>query len=164
MEEEKKEGKNKLFLMLIILQAVTLFALIGLGAFVFVNMKKISSSPVKTNPAQEKKKEVKKEKKKEEILCSLEPFIVNLMDNAGRRYLKVKMDLIVSSKETEEEIKKKDPDIRDVIIMTLSGKTFSDVAGIEGKMRLKKEIKENLNKVLTSGKVLKVYFTEFVIQ
>ncbi len=31
-------------------------------------------------------------------------------------------------------------------------------------MRLRDEIKENVDKILLSGKVLRVYFTEFVIQ
>ncbi len=180
--EEKKEAKkegSKLILILVILQGLTLLALIGLGAFVFLNMKKIKN-PVVVQPnmtmaknantpeeilkEEEKKEEKKKVEKGEKVTYELDPFIVNLMDENGRRYLRVKMDLVLSSKKAQEEIEKKKPEIRDAILMTLSGKRFMDIASLEGKMRLRDEIKENVDKLLMSGKVLDVYFTEFIVQ
>ena len=168
---EEKEKKDSKFMMLFILQGITLIALIGLGVFVFLNPAKISptvnSSALNNKMLAEeiKKKEKKQEvKKEEEVICSLDPFIVNLMDNGGRRYLKVKMDFVLSSKDAQEEIKKKTSEIRDIVIMTLSGKTFNDIASLEGKIRLRDQIKENINKILAFGRVLKIYFTEFVVQ
>jgi len=172
-KKEKKEGGSKLILILVLMQGITLIALLGLGAFVFLNMKKLKTPPVATvatnanMPAQKeekKEKEVAKVKKGEEVICELEPFIVNLMDENGRRYLRVKMSLVLSSKQAEDEVKKKTPEIRDAILMTLSGKRFADIATLEGKMRLRDEIKENVDKILLSGKVIQVYFTEFVVQ
>lgn len=166
-KKEKKDGNGK-FMLLLILQGITLIALVGLGAFVFINSKK-APAPVNmpasvSIPKTEPKKEIKEVKKGEEVTYGLDPFIVNLMDEGGRRYLRVKMDLVLSSKESEEEIKKKKPEIRDIIITTLSGKRFNDIATLEGKMRLRDELKENINKILMTGKVLNIYFTEFVIQ
>ncbi|RLB11556.1 MAG: flagellar basal body protein FliL [Deltaproteobacteria bacterium] len=174
-KKEKKEGKSKLILILVLMQAITLIAVVGLGAFMFLNFKKIQvpaiASVANANAEAQKQEEEKKEKKekevvkvKDEVICELEPFIVNLMDENGRRYLRVKMNLELSSKEAEDEVKKKMPEIRDTILMTLSGKKFADIANLEGKMRLRDEIKENVDKILLSGKVLQVYFTEFIIQ
>jgi len=176
-KKEKKNGGSKLILILVILQGLTLLALIGLGAFVFLNMKKIKpvvvqpnraiaekSSPEEVLKEEEKKEEKKKAEKGEKVTYELDPFIVNLMDENGRRYLRVKMDLVLSSKKAQEEIEKKKPEIRDAILMTLSGKRFMDIASLEGKMRLRDEIKENVDKLLMSGKVLDVYFTEFIVQ
>ena len=169
-KEEKKETKDRKFMLLFILQAITLIALAGIGAFVFLNSQKVAApmnAAQKVQPKTEAKTEAKQdinELKNNEVTCSLDPFIVNLMDEAGRRYLRVKMDLVLSSKSLEDEIKKKTPEIRDKIIMTLSGKRFNDVASPEGKIRLRNELKENINKLLMNGKVLEIYFTEFVIQ
>ena len=166
-KEEKKEAKDKKFMLLLILQGITLIALAGIGAFVFLNSQKAPvpmNARQKVQPKSDAKSDAKELKSVEEVTCSLDPFIVNLMDEAGRRYLRVKMDLVLSSKSLEDEVKKKTPEIRDKIIMTLSGKRFNDVASTEGKIRLRNELKENINKLLMSGKVLKIYFTEFVIQ
>jgi len=159
-----EEKKDKRLTILIILQGITIIALIGLGIFVLLNSKKPPASVTASIPNKVLVEEEKKEKMNEEIIYDLDPFIVNLMDNGGRRYLKIKMNLVLSSKEVEKEIEKKAPEIRDIIIMTLSEKTFNDIATLEGKMRLRDQLKENMNKVLMSGKVLKIYFTEFVIQ
>lgn len=169
-EKEKKEGGSKLILLLVLMQAITLIALIGLGAFIFLNFKKLSSQNIpavasaKVSVQQEQKKKKAESKKGEEVICELDPFIVNLMDEGGRRYLRIKMNLVLSSKKAEEEVKKKTPEIRDAILLTLSGKRFSDIATLEGKMRLRDEIKESVDKLLISGKVLHIYFTEFVVQ
>ncbi len=170
-EKEKKEGGNKFILLLVILQAVTLVALVGLGAFVYLNSKKAPSPNIpavaNVNIAPKQKQQEKKKKEvevKEEVICELDPFIVNLMDEGGRRYLRVKMNLVLSSKKTEEEVKKKTPEIRDAVLMTLSGKRFADIATLEGKMRLRDELKESINRLLMSGKVIQIYFTEFVVQ
>jgi len=173
-KKEKKEGGSKLIFVLVLMQGLTLIALLGLGAFMFLNLKKVktavpsvasvANANVPVQPEVQKEKKVVKVKKGEEVICELDPFIVNLMDENGRRYLRVKMNLVLSSKEAEEEVKKKTPEIRDGILMTLSGKRFADIATLEGKMRLRDEIKENIDKILLSGKVLQVHFTEFVIQ
>ncbi|RLB12949.1 MAG: hypothetical protein DRG39_00540 [Deltaproteobacteria bacterium] len=166
-EEKKGEEKDKKFMLLLILQGITLIALAGMGVLLFLNSQK-ASAPVKMTQSTQAKPEIKKEikevKKEEEVTCTLDPFIVNLMDEGGRRYLRVKMDLVLSSKNAEDEIKKKTAEIRDAIIMTLSGKRFNDIATFEGKARLRNELKENINKILACGKILNIYFTEFVIQ
>ena len=173
-KKEKKEGGSKLILILVLMQGITLIVLLGLGAFMFLNLKKVqapipsvtavANANVPAQTETKKEKEVAKTKKGEEVICELEPFIVNLMDENGRRYLRVKMSLVLSSKQAEDEVKKKTPEIRDAILMTLSGKRFADIATLEGKMRLRDEIKENVDKILLSGKVIQVYFTEFVVQ
>jgi flagellar FliL protein len=46
----------------------------------------------------------------------------------------------------------------------LSSKSYKDIVDINGKQRLRDEILMRLNTFLTGGKIVKVYFTEFVVQ
>ncbi len=94
----------------------------------------------------------------------LEPFIVNLTDAQGGRYLKVVMQLEMEDPGLAEEINSKIPQIRDEMITILSSKSFDDLSTVPGKRALKRSILENVNKFLTTGKVINVYFSEFVIQ
>lgn len=94
----------------------------------------------------------------------MDAFIVNLMDNGGERYLKVVLQLELSDPEVVAELKEIKPKLRDAILGILSSKSLKDISTSEGKQRLKEEITYRLNGYLSTGKVLQVYFTDFVIQ
>lgn len=94
---------------------------------------------------------------------SLEPFIVNLFDERGVRYLKVRLDVEVWDS-TKEEMEKKNPKIRDSLIVLLSSKKYEEIGSLEGKARLREEILFRLNRILGEGKAREVYFTDFVVQ
>jgi flagellar FliL protein len=94
----------------------------------------------------------------------LDPFIVNLADAQGQRYLKAVIQLETDNHAVEGEITGRLPQIRDEILMILSNKTFDDIATVAGKRLLKREIVSAVNRYLTSGQVTQVYFTEFVVQ
>ena len=98
-----------------------------------------------------------------EDLFSLDPFIVNLQDDTGVRYLKVAISLEIDGV-TEEDIKSKKPQIRDSLIILLSSKHYSEVGTVQGKYELRDEIASRVSQILAKGKVKGVYFTEFVIQ
>lgn len=97
-------------------------------------------------------------------LKALEPFIVNLNDEQGSRYLKAVMQFEVSNSAVDKEITDKTPQIRDEILMLLSNKSYDDVATVSGKRILKREIIGSVNKFLKSGQVTQIYFSEFVVQ
>ncbi len=94
----------------------------------------------------------------------LEPFIVNLSEPGGKRYIKIKMEFESLNKETEKELKNKLPLLKDNIITVLTGKRLEDVITPEGKLRLKEEIEFRINQNLRTGLVKNVFFTEFVVQ
>ncbi len=97
-------------------------------------------------------------------LWSLEPFIVNLADNQGERYLKVVMQLELSDPAVVPDMEILKPKIRDNILDLLTAKTYTELMEPAGKQRLRDEIVLRVNSFLTKGKILKVYFTEFVVQ
>lgn len=98
------------------------------------------------------------------VLHSLRPFIVNLVDPSGKRYLKVTLDLELTGPEVKGEVETRRPQVRDTILILLSSKSFEDINTPEGKLRLRNEIISRVNLYLTAGKVKNVYFTEFVVQ
>ena len=97
-------------------------------------------------------------------LISMAPFIVNLADATGRRYLKLTLSLEMDSPELKKEIQMKDPQIRDAILILLSSKYYDDINTVEGKMALRANIIEDTNRLLTTGQVTNAYFVEFVVQ
>jgi flagellar protein FliL len=97
-------------------------------------------------------------------LVSIQPFVVNLADPLGRRFLKVSMDLELSDERSVLEINQAMPKVKDTILLLLSSKNYSDLAKMEDKLVLKKEIVDRVGQVIGAGKVNNVYFTEFVIQ
>lgn len=98
------------------------------------------------------------------VFVSLEPFIVNLASEGGKRYLKVAIQLELGKAESAQEVTNRMPQIKDAVITVLSSKSSEELLTIEGKFKLKEQILTRINNLLTSGVVKNVFFVEFVIQ
>jgi flagellar protein FliL len=98
------------------------------------------------------------------IIWPMEPFIVNLTDNGGERYLKASIGLEVAQQATVEELEQLKPKLRDSILDLLSAKSYADLMDMGGKQRLRDEIILRVNSFLRTGKADRVYFTELVVQ
>ncbi|MES2965991.1 MAG: flagellar basal body-associated FliL family protein [Bdellovibrionota bacterium] len=92
----------------------------------------------------------------------LETFLVNLSGNRGNKLLKVNMELEVDGSKVAGEIDKRKPQIRDIIIILLSSKTYPQLSSPEGREFLREEIRDTVNSFLTTGKIKRVLFTEFI--
>lgn len=95
-------------------------------------------------------------------LFALDPFIVNLQDNSGTRYLKLTLNLDIEG--PQDEINAQTVRIRDSLIILLSSKSYSDIGTVEGKYQMRDEIVARVNQFLTKSKVKSVYFSDMVIQ
>ncbi len=98
------------------------------------------------------------------VIHPLDSFLVNLSDPGGKRYLKVNMELELEDQGGLVEVKERNHAVRDSILLLLSGKVYDDISSPAGKLTLKREIISRLNRVLSSGQVKEVYFTEFLVQ
>lgn len=96
----------------------------------------------------------------------LDEFLVNLADTGGDHFLKttINLELYKSKGKTPEGMKDQVPEIRDAILMTLSGKQRDELGPAAGRIKLKAEIKARVNSVLGENDVQEVYFTNFVTQ
>jgi len=97
-------------------------------------------------------------------MVSLPPFVVNLADPLGRRYLKIALDMEVTGVETAALVNKEMPKIKDKLLLLLSSKSYADLAPMSAKLELKTEIVSRVNQVLGQDLVKQVLFTEFIIQ
>ncbi len=161
-KEEAKDGQTpaegsqpqakKKSLMKWIVIGLAVLIVVGVGAFGALYLSKNATA--------------KQDTKKSAVaaMWSMEPFIVNLLDQQSDRYLKVIIELEVSDQGCLAELNQMKPRLRDNILDLLTSKTYKELADISGKQRLRDEIGLRLNSFLTTGKIVKVYFTEFVIQ
>lgn len=148
---EKKKGSP------IIKIAILGIIVLAVGAGGYVGWIKFFKRPAPEATAHK----VEVEKK---ILHEWEPFLVNLADAGGKRYLKVAMKLELSGAKLEEELAQRNFEMRDAAIMILSSKEYEDIANASGKARLKQEVITRLNKIIKNGQVKEIYFTDFIVQ
>ncbi len=154
----KKKSKK---LLIIILLVVLLAG--GGGAVIFKMMSKPadeSGTAVRKRARPRRAEAIHQAKYK----FTMQPFIVNLADPGGRRYLKVALLLRFSDKTLNEELKDRLGEFRSAIILLLSSKRFKDIATMRGKIKLRNELINTINKRLEGAKVYTLYFTDFVVQ
>jgi flagellar FliL protein len=176
-EEKKEQGsepKKKVPVMLVVIVIAAVLVIGGAAAGYFLILAPKMKGEGKGEGGGDAKQEQVQKKSTEEgeggkeggggPMKMLDPFIVNLADAQGQRYLKAVIQFEVDNPAADGEITVKLPQIRDEILMILSNKTFDDVATVAGKRMLKREILSAVNRYLTSGQVTQVYFTEFVVQ
>ena len=99
----------------------------------------------------------------------LDSTVVNLAGTNAERYLKVTVELgyeYVGPGEDRlgTELTNRRPEIRNQLISILSTKELQDVDSPEGREAIRREILNRVNAMLVSGRVLNVYYTEFVVQ
>jgi flagellar protein FliL len=149
-EEAPKGGKGKL---LIIIGAVVLLA--GGGAAWFV---------LGRGHGEEHKEEVLEPEPKMGALVALDPFVANLADEDGKRYLKAQLQVEFFGAAAPETFEKRHAQIRDLLLTLFTSKLYAEIRTPAGKQVLRDEIINRLNRVLGKDDVKAVYFTEFIVQ
>jgi flagellar protein FliL len=97
-------------------------------------------------------------------LAPLDPFIANLADEDGKRYLKATVQIEFFAGKLPDEWSGRLPQIRDLLLTLFTSKTFADVRTPQGKAVLRDEIINRVNRALHKDEVKAVYFTEFIVQ
>jgi flagellar FliL protein len=97
-------------------------------------------------------------------LRPLDPFIANLADEGGNRYLKATMQIEFSGPTVPESFDAHLPQIRDLILTLLSSRTFDQIRTPDGKQNLREDVIERINHALEQDAAKAVYFTEFIVQ
>ena len=155
-EKQKKTKKGgKKFLLLIIIGVVLLVG-VGGGAYFFLF--------AKSTPPPEEQQPQKPPEPEVGPFLQLDPFIVNLADPTGHRYLRAKITLEFRDDEAYQKANERVPQINDAIIMVLSSKTVEEVLSPEGKMELRIELIRKLNELLGPNSIKNIFFTQFVVQ
>ena len=144
-------------------KSILAMLLLNIGATGFVAFKIMTAPPAVAAAAPH---EAHAETAAAEIsgpVTEFEPFVVNLNEPTSR-YLKVTLQLELSSHEVQEKFEKGKQIVRDAILSHLSGLTVKDTLGSDAKDKLRDAIKEKVQKLLGEGSVKRVFFQEFVVQ
>jgi len=99
-----------------------------------------------------------------EIFFNFDPFIVNLRGTGAKRYLKATIVIEIDNPSIKKEIEIRTPQLRDTILFVLTSKSYNDLSSNEGKISLKHELMAHINRILRTGNLRAIYFTEFIIQ
>ncbi|NLY88914.1 MAG: flagellar basal body-associated FliL family protein [Firmicutes bacterium] len=156
-EENGKKGKskfNQVFMTIIVVLAV-FFAAVFAATIFFI----------KVVLPQKEHYTVLSEANQIKYMVPLgEDLSVNLSDPPGRRFIRVNLTLVMDAAETQSEILRRKPQIRDAVIKILRTKTVDKIREEEGIFQVRNEIITAINEMLPFGEVTDVFFTEFVYQ
>lgn len=114
-----------------------------------------------------RKVEAEESRIEERGVVPLEPFLVNLSDPGGTRFLKVSLQLVFA---TEAEARHVESNAalmghaRSAILELLTEQKSQVLVTGDGKQKLKDALKAHLATILTKQKVVDVLFSEFVVQ
>ncbi len=153
-----KKGGSKT---LIIGAVVVLLAAGGGGAYWMMRRGTVSAS---TNEAPAHAEAAKADDGHNGVL-SFEPFVVNLADPGGGRYLRATVRLIVDGE--AEAVKKNEVAMvrtRSALLDLLAEQTSDQIVTPAGKAALKKAMLERISGMLAPAKVVDVLFSDFVVQ
>ncbi len=153
--EEPPKKKSKMILFAII--GIVLLLAAGGGFFAYTKF-------MKPKPVENKEELKKVQEKKIGEMVELDPFVVNLSDPRGKRYLKLKITIELAPDVTVEKVTPYMPKMRDMVIMLLTSLTFDEVMTPEGKIRIRDELFERFNLILRPNRIKNIYFTNFVVQ
>ncbi len=161
-EPGEEGGGNKKKLIIIIAGAVILLLVIGIGAYFFL----------KPAPVEEEEVDPGLDVPVPEItqstaigpMVEISEFIVNIISEEDRHYVKASFTLELNKEEALEEANKRMPQIRDAILLLVGNKTYEELHDLQGKKQLKAELVSKINSFLQTGRVKSIYFTDFVVQ
>lgn len=96
-----------------------------------------------------------------------EPFVLNLADPEGDRYLRLALRILLDDGAVAERITGEVLElarVRDRLLTVLSSKTADEITSYEGKEDLRAELARAVAPLFGEAKVLEIYFTEFLVQ
>ncbi len=169
-EGEKKEG---LGLKKIIIFAGIGVVLLGLGvggAMYFMGSEDMPAEEDAEQMAEEEMEEPMDESMMDAVLYhDLHPaFVANFSGVSKKKYMQVYIVALTSEQSVVDDLKLHDPAIRNNILMALSQKTSDEVATVEGKEELRKEVlnvvRETMKEKTGKEGIKDLYFTKFVAQ
>ena len=147
-EAEKPKSKKTLF---IIIGLVVIIAG-AVGGYLYMQSsaeaRKIQEAEAKRPENILKKQLMERKENAPPIYIPLEEMIVNLPGRGGEHYLQTKIVLRTNDSATEGKIKNSMPVIRDKIITVLSSRQMQELATVEGKVMMAREIALVINSII----------------
>jgi len=116
-----------------------------------------------------KKNKVKVEEishKKKEIgeIYEMESFTINPHNSGGRRFAKIQLSLEASNKDVIEELDKRNPQIKSIMLKYFRSKTILELTHPAFTDSSASVLIDEVNKVLSTGKVTNLFYQDLLIQ
>ena len=196
--ENHTEGKsaefNKFLIISLVSTVILCVVFAGVNYVVMENLLSQKISNIKVSTEELEEGEGAEDVIQRGIIVDLGDFILNLCDEAQKKYLKVNVAIEVSQKEgdfpeqveapkggghghgaapapadpmeaIQKEMSQYKPAIRDAVITNLSSKTSAELSSAAGKELAKEQISNDINSILGGEReVLRVSFGQFIIQ
>ena len=163
--EESTEQKPKSSLNLKIFYFGVPLFIVQLVAVYFITANFLLSGNNEAKKKEEQKQEVKAGNTElGKFVFLIDDIIVNPSDTDGKRLLLTSIGLDLQSEEAKLELTAKEVVVKDVIITTLSSKTWAELNNSTYKDTLKNEISIKLQKLIPKVKINTVYLSKYITQ
>jgi len=168
----KKSGKMKLVIIAVV--GLVLGLGVAAGAFLLLGehppQAKNPDEHSEDAPADVEKKKKKKKKKSGEpelppVYMKLENLTVNL--SGKDHFLAASMELKLAEPEAQRLLTERLPEVKNLILITMSSNTPDSLATVEGKTALAQKLRDDLNALIDQDEdtgIADVFFTQFIIQ
>jgi flagellar FliL protein len=158
----KKDGSKKN--LLLIIGAVVLVLLLGGGFGVWYLLKEKPMPEEIKSPGQQVPVPALTQQSQIGPMVNIEEFIVNIISGDAAHYVKASITVELTNEAVQSEVQQRMPQMRDAILLLISNKTYEELQDLQGKKQLKAELLSKINTFLQTGKVVSIYFTNFVVQ
>lgn len=164
-ENQEKTSEQKLPLWIKIILAVVAFAGLSLGAFGITkyilipqyNDYKNTGSLFSGTGKQNDNSEIGN-------IYMLNDITVNPLDSKGMRFVVAGFAIEYSSKELVDELKDREPQIRDLFIQYFRRHTTEQLLAISFQDKSRRELSDRLNEMISGGLIDSIYYTKLILQ
>lgn len=178
MENKKveKKGKKKLLIVLII---VILLLVVGAGGYLgytlFLKNKGTAKTNVKTQQqvqqiqqtAVQQTNTTQTQSYLQQVVSkktfALDEILINLADEDGKRYLKVRINVGYDESKLDSELTDKKPLLTDAAISVFRSKKASEITP-KAMDNIKMELLQRMNPLLEKGQLNNIYFSDILVQ
>jgi flagellar FliL protein len=95
----------------------------------------------------------------------MDEFRVNTADQGEPHFIKLRLSFgfEIGNAALSAELAQRSSQLRDIVNLILSAKKREDLTAVQDQLELREEIKASVNHVLSEGKIITVYFEEFIV-
>lgn len=158
--EKKVKKSNKNAIIIIVIAVVVSIATVILARIVLWP----KYQDIKANKNKEKVEEISHKKKEIGEIFEMEAFTINPLNSGGRRFAKIQLSLETSNKDVITELEKRNPQIKSIMLKYFRSKSILDLTHPTFTDSSAAVLIEEVNKVLSSGKVINLFYQDLLIQ
>lgn len=124
----------------------------------------VPSTNVEHAPVKTSEEETQKTENATQNIFLIKDIIINPAGTNGTRFLLTTVGIEVSTPEAQQELEKKELQVRDLLNSILTSKGLNDLVDMEQRELLRTEISKKVGDLVKSGRMKNVYFSKFIIQ